>query len=129
MRMIILALASFFLSAMTVVDNASPGEIMRALGSGNAVVLGQYFDSNVEIAMLDDEQTYTKDKAIQVMKDFFARNPTKGFVQVHQGVSRQSQSEYIIGNLSTSNGIFRVYIYCRVAGINYFIQEIRIDRE
>jgi hypothetical protein len=71
--MIILALASFFLSAMTVVDNASPGEIMRALGSGNAVVLGQYFDSNVEIAMLDDEQTYTKDKAIQVMKDFFAR--------------------------------------------------------
>ncbi len=129
MRMIILALASLFLSAMTVVESTSLGEIMRALGSGNAVVLGQYFDSNVEIAIMDDEQTYTKDRAIQVMKDFFARNPTKGFVQVHQGVSRQSQSEYIIGNLSTTNGIFRVYIYCRVAGANYFVQEIRIDRE
>lgn len=127
--MIILALASLFLSAMTVVESTSLGEIMRALGSGNAVVLGQYFDSNVEIAIMDDEQTYTKDRAIQVMKDFFARNPTKGFVQVHQGVSRQSQSEYIIGNLSTTNGIFRVYIYCRVAGANYFVQEIRIDRE
>jgi hypothetical protein len=127
--MIILALASLFLSAMTVVESTSLGEIMRALGSGNAVVLGQYFDSNVEITIMDDEQTYTKDRAIQVMKDFFARNPTKGFVQVHQGVSRQSQSEYIIGNLSTTNGVFRVYIYCRVAGANYFVQEIRIDRE
>ncbi len=129
MRMIILALASFFLSAMTTVENASLGEITRALGSGNAVVLGQYFDNNVEIAIMDDEQTYSKDKAVQVMKDFFARNPTKGFVQVHQGVSRQSQSEYVIGNLSTSSGVFRVYIYCRVAGVNYYIQEIRIDRE
>ena len=129
MRMIILALASFFLSATMAPENANLGEIMRALGNGNAAILGQYFDNSVEIAIMDDEQSYGREKAIFVMKDFFARNTAQGFVQVHQGASRQSQSEYIIGNLSTSNGIFRVYIYCRVAGANYFIQEIRIDRE
>jgi hypothetical protein len=108
---------------------AGLADISRALGSGNADALGQYLDNSVEISVLDQENVYTKAQAVQVIRQFFTKNPPRNFSLVHQGASKGSDSEYCIGNLTTANGSFRVYLYMKVTGTNYLIQELRFDQE
>ncbi|MCF8246095.1 MAG: DUF4783 domain-containing protein [Saprospiraceae bacterium] len=103
--------------------------ITKAISSGNADALGQYFDSSVEIAVLDKEETYTKAQAIQVMKDFFTKNKPSSFKQVHQGASKGQDSQYCIGNMTATSGTYRVYIYMKVSGTKQVIQELRFDKE
>ncbi len=100
----------------------------RALGSGNADALGQYFDQNVEISMTDKEDVYAKAQAIAAVRQFFVQNAPRGFQQMHQGASKGSDAQYCIGNLTTSTGTFRVYLYAKSSGGKFLIQEIRFDR-
>lgn len=103
--------------------------ITKAISSGNADALGQYFDVNVEIAVMDKEETYAKAEAIKVMKDFFAKNKPASFKQVHQGASKGQDSQYCIGNMTASSGTYRVYIYMKMSGGKEVIQELRFDKE
>lgn len=103
--------------------------ITKAISSGNADVLGQYFDANVEIAIQDKEDTYSKSEAIKVVKDFFSKNKPSSFKQVHQGASKGQDSQYCIGNLTATSGTFRVYIYLKVSTGKQVIQELRFDKE
>ncbi|MCB9082547.1 MAG: DUF4783 domain-containing protein [Lewinellaceae bacterium] len=113
----------------TMWTGASLDDIARAISSGDAVGLGQYLDSKVEISILDQEDVYDKAQAINVLKGFFTKYPTKVFNQVHQGNSKGNDSLYCIGNLTTNGGTFRVYIYMRIDGPRYLIQELRFDKE
>ena len=51
--------------------DANLADISRALGAGNAEALGQYFDSSVELSILNQEDVYSKAQAIQLVKQFF----------------------------------------------------------
>lgn len=125
--MIILALTP--LLAMVSQENASLQQITDAISSGDASTLGSYFDSNVEIAILDEGDVYSKADAIQVVKKFFSQHSPKSFSQVHQGTSKGNDSQYCIGNLTSGSGTFRVYVYMKTNGGNYLIQELRFDKE
>lgn len=103
--------------------------ITRAISAGDVATLGQYLDETVEIAVMDNEDLYDKSQALPVLKGFFGKYQPKSFSQVHQGTSKGSDSVYCIGNLVTSQGAFRVYIYMRVEGSKYWIQELRFDKE
>lgn len=113
---------------------ASPAQptwdgITRAISSGNVAALEPFLDASVEISILEQEEVYAKAQAIQVLKAFFAKNKPTAFSQVHQGQSKGKESLYCIGSLGTSTGVFRVYLYVRVDGERYFVQEMRIDKE
>lgn len=110
-------------------DEYNLDAITRAISSGDADALGQYFDTNVEVAVMDKEETYAKADAVKVVKDFFAKNKPASFKQVHQGASKGQDSQYCIGNLAANTGTFRVYIYMKVTGGKYVIQELRFDKE
>ena len=103
--------------------------IAKALSTGDADGLAKYFGDNVEISILDKEQTYSKAKATDVLRGFFNTNKPKSFSQVHKGTSRESSDQYCIGNLATGSGSYRVYLYLKVAGNNVTVQEIRFDKE
>ncbi len=103
--------------------------ISKAISSGNADALGQYFDTTVEIAVMDKEETYAKAQAIAAVKDFFAKNKPSSFKQVHQGASKGQDSQYCIGNMVATSGTYRVYIYMKVSGTKQVIQELRFDKE
>ena len=109
--------------------NANLADITRAISNGNADALGQYFDQSVEIAVLDQEDVYTKARAIQVVKDFFNKHKPTSFSQVHQGESKGKDSQYCIGNLTTGTSTFRVYIYMKVTNGKFLVQELRFDKE
>ncbi|MEM7572979.1 MAG: DUF4783 domain-containing protein [Bacteroidota bacterium] len=104
-------------------------DISRALAQGDVSVLSNYFDAEVELSILDEEDTYGKTDAMAMVSSFFGDNSPKGFTQVHQGTSRGSEAEYCIGDLSTASGNFRVYIYLANVGNKQLIQELRFDRE
>ena len=103
--------------------------ISKALSEGNVAALEQYLDKQVEISILDKEDIYRKDEAVEVLKDFFAHNKPSTFSQIHQGASKGQDSQYCIGNLIANTGTFRVYIYLKVINGKHMIQELRFDKE
>jgi hypothetical protein len=102
--------------------------ITKAIGEGNAELLGQNFDTTVEVAILDSEEVYPKTDAVKALRDFFSKHKVSSFSQMHQGASRGQDSQFVIGNLNTSSGTFRVYLYMKVSGGKYLVQEVRFDK-
>jgi hypothetical protein len=112
-------------------DQGTPGleAIKRAIGAGDVAALSNYFADNVEVSIAGTERVYPKAKAGDVVKAFFNTNKPSGFKQAHQGASRESSDQYCIGNLSTTAGNYRVYIYVKNTGDAVKIQELRFDKE
>ena len=103
-------------------------EITAAIKSANVSTLASWFDRNVEITILDDDATYSKAQAEQVVKSFFEKHVPKTFKLIHQGSSGGS-SKYGIGELTTSDGVFRTYVYLKEVGGKMIIQELRFEKE
>jgi hypothetical protein len=102
--------------------------IANAIRSGNASALAQSFESNVEITIKDGEASYSKNQAEMVLKNFFAGHQPKSFAIAHQGTSPEG-SKYFIGNLTTSTGNYRTYVYAKTAGANLVIQKISFEEQ
>ncbi len=109
--------------------NVSLSNISKAIERGDAKALSEYFDDNVDIAIFDEEDTYDKSNAERVVNTFFTANKPNAYNQVHSGASKKENSKYAIGNLKTGNGTFRVYLYMKIDGSRYIIQELRIDED
>ncbi len=101
--------------------------ITKAISAGDADALSTHFDSTVEIAILDEEDMYSKAEATTKVKSFFSTAKPTAYSQVHKGKSKGKDSQYCIGNLSTADGEYRVYIYLKVKGAETLIQEMRFD--
>jgi len=123
MKNLIIALAILPMFAFTGVENLN--SIIDAIKKGDASTLSTYFDQKVEIAIMDDEDVYSTDKAKQVLNAFFGKYKPASFKQVHQGTSRGNNGKYCIGNMNAGGKTFRVYIYMNGAKI----QELRFDEE
>jgi hypothetical protein len=115
--------------AFASIGNPSLDAITKAIGSGDTETLSKYFSDQVEISIQDKEQICSKTQAIQVIRDFFTANKPKTFSQVHNGTSRENSDQYCIGNLVSTNGTYRVYLYLKPINGILSIQEIRFDKE
>ena len=102
--------------------------ISQAISNGDANALASHFDATVELAILDDEDMYSKAEAKGKVNAFFAKARPKSYSQVHKGSSKGQDSQYCIGNLTTTSGNYRVYIYLKVKGAKTVIQEMRFDK-
>lgn len=128
----ILLLLALSLSPFTAKEDLlaqSLGDITRALGGGNTATLTSLMDAEVELSMLGEENLYSREQATQKLAAFFGQHAPSGFSQVHQGSSKSDNAEYCIGNLTTSTGVYRVYIYVAKKGEKTVLQELRFDRE
>lgn len=100
--------------------------ISDAFSAGNAAGLAKIFDAAVEISVAGKEETLRKSEAEGRLRSFFLEHTPKGFSIVHQGVS-QNDIHYLIGQLSTSSGTYRVTVYLHNTGEEYFIQSLEIE--
>jgi hypothetical protein len=82
-------------------------EISKALKEGNAKELSKHFNLTVEISLPGHEDVFSKTQAEQVVTDFFKKNKPSAYQIQHQ--SGPADARFVIGNLSTVNGNFRVY--------------------
>jgi len=106
-----------------------PGEIPQALSeamrTGNTATLSGYFNTSIELAILDQEDIYTRQQAELIVKDFFTKHVPSSFVILHKGGKEGSQ--YAIGNLTTSAGSFRVTLLIKLKDNKPFIHQLRFE--
>ncbi len=129
MKNLILVLFLLPATVITAQGNATLEAVTRALGAGDADALARHLADNVDLSILEQEQNSPKSRAIEQLRSFFQNHRPRSFHPVHQGTSRGSNDQYCIGNLSTSSGAFRVYVYVKVTGTGAFVQELRFDRD
>ncbi|MEP6926970.1 MAG: DUF4783 domain-containing protein [Ginsengibacter sp.] len=101
-------------------------EVVKAIKSGNAADVSKYFDNTVEITLPEKSNSYSKSQAEVVLHDFFATNVVKDFEVLHK--SDTPGSQYCIGNLQTTNGIFRTTIFLKQKGDKELVQELRFEK-
>ena len=104
-----------------------PDEIILSLQTGNAKVLSDYFNDNVELVVLDNDNVYSKAQAKQVVSNFFKSFTPESFNVIHQG--GKEGSKYVIGNLKTNNGNFRVYFLLKNSNGKDYIHQLRIEKK
>lgn len=102
--------------------------IASSIRSGNASAIAANFQGNVEITVKDAGNSYSKSQAEMVLKNFFSTHQPKSFAIAHEGTSPEG-SKYFIGNLSTSAGNYRTYVYAKTSNGTLIIQEIRFEEQ
>lgn len=99
--------------------------VVAGLKKGDAAQVVSNANGNFSLAILDKKNTYSKDQAQQIIKDFFGKNSVKGFDVKHKGSSPSGQ--YAIGTLVTSGGNYRVNIFMKKEGGREVIKELRFQ--
>lgn len=103
--------------------------IVSAIKKGDSNALAVHFDNLVELSAGDQEGTYSKAQAEQILKNFFQKYPPKSFQLVHEGPSSGNASSYAIGKYISGSETFRTSIYLRKKGEKMLIQEISFKHE
>jgi hypothetical protein len=104
-----------------------PSDITVAFKVGNAKELSRFFNSTIELVILDKEDVYSKVQAEQILDKFFIDYYPKSFKFIHQG--GKGESQFAIGQLVTFNGTFRVYLLVKKKHDKPFIHQLRIEEE
>ncbi len=124
MRNLIILITAFLFTVSFTGTNAIE-EIIVSLKSGNSSQLSTYFDNTVEITLPEKSNSYSRNQAEVIIRDFFTLNQVKNFEILHKGGNMGSL--YCIGTLITKNGIFRTTIYLKQKGDRQMLQEIRFE--
>lgn len=102
-----------------------PQPVVEALKTGNTSTLSDFFSSSIELAILDQEDIYSRQQAELIIKNFFSKHMPTGFVILHKGGKEGSQ--YAIGNMTTSSGTFRVTLLIKMSNNKPFIHQLRFE--
>ncbi len=104
-------------------------KITIALNNGNAADLAQHFSTTIDLSIPDNEGTYSKKQAEQLVKAFFEKQPPSSFTLEHQGNSNDG-STYLIGMHKTRTGKnFRVYVLIKSQADESLIQQLQFEAE
>lgn len=103
-----------------------PDAIVLAFKTGNSKELGKFLNTNVELAILENEDVYSKTQAELLLKDFFLKHAPSNFVIIHEG--GKEGSRYAIGTLSTNKGDFRIYFLLKTQEGASVIHQLRIEK-
>lgn len=102
-------------------------EIILSLKSGNAKSLSAYFNQNVELVVQENDNVYSKAQAQLIVNEFFSAHSPQNFSIIHQGGKEGAQ--YVIGNLETKKGSFRVYFLLKKNDGKDYIHQLRIEKQ
>ena len=101
--------------------------ISSAISNQNSTELSKYFDAQVEITTPEDDDTFSKAEATNVMKSFFAKYNVSSFNLEHQS-SKGKGAEYAIGDMIASGKKFRVFIYVAEKNGKAVIQQMQFEQ-
>lgn len=104
-----------------------PNEIILSLKNGNSKVLSGYFNQNVELVVPGSDNVYSKAQAQQIVNNFFSSHTPESFTVIHHG--GKEGAKYVIGNLVTNNGNFRVYFLLKKSEEKDYIHQLRIEKQ
>lgn len=126
----LLLIILLFAGSFTFIQPANaqvPDEIIQCLKTGNAKALSGFFNQNVELVVPDNDNVYSKAQAQLIVNEFFNSYAPQSFSVIHQGGKEGAQ--YVIGNLGTKKGSFRVYFLLKKSDGNDYIHQLRIEKQ
>ncbi len=96
-----------------------------ALNKGSAIDVGVFFAGTVDVSIPGTETSMSSADAIQTLTQFFANNLVKGYNRAHLTAPQAGRAAYSLGDLYTSGGTYRIYLYFND---QKKISEIRIQK-
>ena len=103
-----------------------PGQLITGLKSGDARMVASYFNSNVELVILDKENVCSKEQGEMILTDFFSKNKPTDFKLTFQG---GTDSVYGIGKMQTAGTNFRIYFMLKTFENKPLIVQLRIEKD
>lgn len=100
--------------------------IAAGIRAGDANEVSKYFNAMVDLIIPGYNDTYAKNQAGQILKEFFSRNPVKHFKVTKQG-SSENGSLYAIGELLSGKIEYRVYFLMQTIDGKNLIQQLKIE--
>ncbi|MFI5220959.1 MAG: DUF4783 domain-containing protein [Bacteroidia bacterium] len=123
---IIVALLFFAFSIPAFADTFE--EVIVLIKNSNHKELTKFFNSTVELTVLENEGVYSRQQADVILTNFFTQNPPTAVIISHRGSSAQG-SKYAIATYETAKGKFKVYIFMKDSPTGMMIQELRFEKE
>ena len=105
----------------------SPESILTAIKMGDADKLSEFFDTNVDLKILEKENIYSKSQATILVKDFFKNYKPSSLNLSHEG--GPENAHFAICNLIAGQGKFRVYFLYKIINGKSLIQKFRIEKD
>ncbi|MFW6095758.1 MAG: DUF4783 domain-containing protein [Bacteroidota bacterium] len=124
---IIILMGFLMLTGTKVNEDEIPNDIAIAFKVGTAKELSRFFNDNLELSVLKNDDIYSRSQAERIMDDFFTKYTPKKFEFIHKGGKQDAQ--YAIGRLVTFNGTFRVYLLLKKKDEKLLIHQLRIEKE
>lgn len=115
----------FFIFVGNTNGQTLPDEIVSAFKNGDAQKLASYFNTNIELVVIDKVDVYSRSQAEYIMRDFFRKNSPVNFSKLY--TSGRKSASYAIANLSTTGGTYRIYLLMKELNGKTYIYQIRID--
>lgn len=112
----------------TVFNGSSPKiekEIALGLETGDVEKIASFFAPDVEFSSFNIDDFISKAEAKEQLAQFFDQNPPAKYTPKHDGESKGQTSKYLIGELETETGIFRVNIFLKYS----LIEQISFTKE
>lgn len=119
---------SFTLGLLNAQQDEILANISTAMKAGSSKELIKYCNANMEIKMDGKTSNYSVAQAEVILKDFFLKNPPKGFQYIHQGASPEGL-KYTIGTYSVDGGKFRVVMVIKKVKEEFKIDTINFSKE
>ncbi|MCK3683927.1 DUF4783 domain-containing protein [Maribellus sp. YY47] len=123
--------AILFLSLMAFHASAQvPKDIIKSFDTGDSKLLSGFFNQDVELVVLDNDNVYSKAQAEQIVASFFKSFPPiekSAFTVIHN--SEKEDPKFVIGKLQTTKGNFRVNFLLKKTGAKEYIHQLRIEKQ
>ena len=116
-----------FILIATQLQAQIPSQIQSCLKNGDSKKLAEYFNKNIELVVLENDNVYSKAQAQQIVSKFFSTNSPEEFSIIHHGGTESAK--YAIGNLKTKTGSFRVYFLLKPNEGKEYIHQLRIEKQ
>jgi hypothetical protein len=104
-------------------------EVVNAIRLNRVSDMVRYFDNFVPITINNNQSIYSHNQAELVLRDFFDKNNPRDFVVTDNG-SPSGAAKFVIGYFTTPSGVkYNVYILLKLKDNNFYLQEIRLNKE
>ncbi|MCX6281419.1 MAG: DUF4783 domain-containing protein [Bacteroidetes bacterium] len=102
--------------------------ITEAIKKGNSAELGKYFNEMVDLSIPGIKDSYSKQQAERIVKDFFSNWPVNSITISKEGSSPDG-SKYTMGDLRSGGKKFSLFFLLRKSNGEYRIFQLHIQSE
>jgi|YelNatPaOPRAMG01_1025707.scaffolds.fasta_scaffold05146_9 hypothetical protein len=100
-------------------------KIASAFETQNIDLLAQQFSNDIELSLPNGSSCSNKNQVKSMLAAFMQQKQVNGFEELHQG--EKANRMFVIGNLKTASGSYRINLFLKTDGNNFLINQIRIE--